>query len=199
MRLIVTADIPAEVRQELHAAWQPFGGLEESGEVFLKSAEPLSFIQIMGDALQWLSPLKVAATVFLAQLAKEAATDIYKHKQQIGRALMNAGAAPLRLVAVALKKARESSPRRPELVIGLPLPNEYFGTALSLPGNSEEEIVSLVARFVVRVQAIEQVIQAEISRGGPPLGRVEVVPKDTGGFLLRWVDQDFGTHEHEVP
>ena len=199
MRLIVTADILPDVRQELHAAWQPLGGLEEASEVFLKSAEPPSFIQIMGEALQWLPLLKVATTVFLAQLAKEAATDIYKHKQHIGRALTNAGAAPLRLVAAALKKARDSSPRRPGLFIGVPLPDDHFGTALSLPGDSEEEIASLVARFVVRVQAIEQLIQAEISAGRSPLGRVQVIPKGTEGFLLRWLDQEFGIHEHEVP
>jgi hypothetical protein len=199
MKLIVTADIPPDVRQELHDGWQPLGSLEQAGEVFLKSAEPPSFIQIMADALQWLSPLKVAATIFLSQLAKEAATDIYKNKQQIGRALANAAAAPLRLAAAALKRARESSLRPPGLVVGLPIPDDYFGTALWLPGDSEEDIAWLVARFVVRAQIIEQLIQAEISAGRLPLGRVQVIPTDTGGFLLRWVDQEFGQHEHEVP
>jgi hypothetical protein len=37
----------------------------------------------MGEALQWLSPLKVATTVFLSQLAKEAASDVYKNKAKI--------------------------------------------------------------------------------------------------------------------
>jgi hypothetical protein len=198
MKLIVTADISSDVRQELLIGWQSVGGLEQAPEVFLKSADAPSFIQIMGDALQWVTPLKVIATVFLSQLAKEAATDIYKNKQQIGRALANAAAVPLRRAAAALKRARDGSPQS-YLVIGLPILNEYIGTALALNANSEEEIALLIARFVVRAETIEQLIQSEISAGHPPLGRVQVIPTDSGGFLLHWIDQDFGNHEHEVP
>jgi hypothetical protein len=198
MRLIVTADIPSDVRQELLADWQSLGGLEQAPEVFLKSPEAASFIQIIGDVLQWVTPLKLVAIVFLSQLAKEAATDIYKNKQEIGRALTNAAAAPLRLAAAALKRARDSSPRS-YLVIGLPILDEYLGiVALSLDADSVEEMALLIARFVVRVETIEQLIQAEITAGRPPFGRVPVTPTDSGGFLLHWTDQNSESHKHEV-
>jgi hypothetical protein len=202
MRLIVTADIPSDVRQELLVDWEPLGYLEQAHEISLKSPEAPSYIQIMADALQWVTPLKVAATwvlsSFLSQLAKDAAKDIYQHKEQIGRALANAAAAPLRLAAAALKRARDRSPRC-SLAIGLPLPNEVTGTVVWLDPDSEEEIALLIARFVMRAETIEQLIQAEIAGGRPPLGHVQVVPTDSGGFLLRWMDRDGGIHEHEVP
>jgi hypothetical protein len=202
MRLIVTADIPSDVRQELLVDWQPLGRLEQAHEISLKSPKAPSYIQIMADALQWVTPLKVVATVFLSQflsqLAKEAATDIYKHKRQIGQALATAATAPLRLAAAALKRARDRSPRC-SLAIGLPLPNEVTGTALWLDADSEEEIALLIARFVVRAETIEQLIQAEITAGRPPLGHVQVIPTGSGGFLLRWMDWELGIHEHEVP
>lgn len=198
MRLIVTSDIPSGVRTTLYADWRPFGGLEHTSEVMLKSAEAPSLIQIIGDVSQWLTPFKVAATVFLSQLAKEAATDIYKNKQKIGLALANAASTPLRLVSAALKKAREKSPRRPGLVVGLPLPDECFGIILLLPDASEEEIALRMARFIVRVERIENIIGGEISGGHPPFHNVQVIPLETGGFLVSWIDQNSTVHEHEV-
>jgi hypothetical protein len=152
----------------------------------------------MADALQWVTPLKVVATVFLSQLVKEAATDIYKHKRQIGQALATAATAPLCLAAAALKRARNRSPRC-SLAIGLPLPNEVTGTVLWLTPDSEEEIALLIARFVVRVEAIEQLMQAEMVAEHPPLGHVRVIPADSGGFLLHWMDREGEIHEREVP
>jgi hypothetical protein len=198
MRLIVTTEIPSDVRQELLIDWQPLGGLEQGPEVSLKSPEAPSYIQITADALQWVTPLKVVATVFLSQLVKEAATDIYKHKHQIGQALATAATAPLRLAAAAVKRVRDRSPRC-SLAIGLPLPDEVRGTVLWLDADSEEEIALSIARFAVRAETIEQLIQAEITAGRPPLGHVQVIPTDSGGFLLRWMDQEGGIHEHEVP
>jgi hypothetical protein len=198
MRLIVTSEIPPNVRQELRIDWQPLGGLEQAKEISLKSPEAPSYIEIMADALQWVTPLKVVATVFLSQLVKEAATDIYKHKHQIGQALATAATAPLRLAAAAVKRARDRSPRC-SLAIGLPLPNEVTGTVLWLTPDSEEEIAVLIARFVVRAEAIEHLMQAEMAAEHPPLGHVQVIPTDSGGFLLRWMDREGVIHEHEVP
>jgi hypothetical protein len=202
MRLIVTTEIPPNVRHDLLVDWQPLGGLEQAPEISLKSPEAPSYIQIMADALQWVTLLKVAATLVLSsalsELAKEAAKDIYQHKEQIGRALLNAAAAPLRLATAAVKKARDNSPRC-SLAIGFPLPDEVMGTVLCLDADSEEEIALLIARFVVRAETMEQLIQAEIAAGRRPIGHVRIIPTDSGGFLLRWMDWDFGNHEHEVP
>ena len=198
LRLFVTDDIPESTRRELVDAWKDIGGLERAGVVFLRSAEPPSFIQIMGEALQWLSPLKVAATVFLSQLAKEAATEIYKNKAKIAEALAQAAAAPLRRAAASLKQARHQSPRHPRVVLGLSMPDDYFGTALSITHESEEEIAYLLASFVTKAEAIQQVIQAEIDAGRRPLGRVQVVPTGAGGLRLVWMDQQFGKHEREI-
>ena len=198
MRLLTTADIPGAVRQQLLDAWQPLAELQEGSQVRHKTAELSSFVQIMGEALQWLSPLKVAATVFLSQLAKEAATEVYKNKARIAAALAAAAAAPLRRAAAALGRARSDSPQKPEIVVGLPIPDDYFGTALTFPVDTEEEIALLLAQFVVRVERIQQVIAGEVSDGHPPLGRVQVIPNGSGGFLLRWIDQKFEKHEQEI-
>lgn len=199
LRLLVTDDIPESTRRDLVDAWEPIGGLERAGAVSLKSADPPSFIQIMGEALQWLSPLKVAAAVFLSQLAKEAATDIYKNKRKIAQALAQAGAAPLRRATAALKRARKESPRHPGLVIGLSIPDDYFGTALSIRHDSDEDIACLLAAFVTKAEAIEEVLQAELRAGRPPLGRVQVIPTVAGGFRLAWMDQQFAQHQREFP
>jgi hypothetical protein len=47
------------------------------------------------DAVDWLL-LKVAAMVFLSQLAKEAATDVYRNKAAIARALRDTRCATVR-------------------------------------------------------------------------------------------------------
>ena len=198
LRLLVTDDIPATTQRGLIDAWQDFGALEPAGVISLRSADPPSFIQIMGEAVQWLSPLKVAATVFLSQLAKDAASDVYKNKAKIAQALAQIGAAPLRLVAESLKRVRDESPRQPRIVLGLSIPDDYFGTALSITDHSEEEVAYLIAGFVMRAEVIQQLVQAEVDAGRPPLGRVQVMCSD-GGFKLVWMDQQSVEHQRGIP
>ena len=101
-------------------------------------------------------------------------------------------------LAAAIKRARDRLPRC-SLAIGLPLPNEVTETVLWLDADSEEEIAFSIARFVVRAETIEQLIQAEITAGRSPLDYVQAIPTDSEGFLLRWMDREVSLHKHEVP
>ena len=57
--------------------------------------------------------LKLAAGVFLPDsqinLRRNLPQDVYKHKEQLARAIAAAGAAPLRLAAASLKRIRNRS------------------------------------------------------------------------------------------
>ena len=198
IRAFFTPDIPSDVRQNLVDAWAPFH-LRSAGEIHRKGALDLpGFIKLIGEAADWL-PLKAAAAIFLSQLAKEAATDIYKHKAAIARALGEVAAAPIRTVAQSLLRARlDSGSAVPGVVLGLSIPNDFFGTSIDLDAMSEEEIAVVVSKFVTRAEEIEAIIKAEIVAGNPPMGSVLVSSASSGGFTLSWLDRSMKQHERQV-
>lgn len=132
IRAFFTPDIPSGIRQDLLDAWAPFD-LQSAGEIHRKGAFDLpGFIKLVGEAADWF-PLKAAATVFLSQLAKEAATDVYKHKAEVALVLSKGACAPIRVVARSLLRARlDSGPPVPGVVLGLSIPNDFFGTSIDL-------------------------------------------------------------------
>jgi hypothetical protein len=155
------------------------------------------FIQLMGEAIDWL-PLKIAATVFLSRLAQELASDAYRHKASVAKLLGETACAPIRVAAGGLVRARLDTPGQPGVVLGLSIPDDFFGTALSLDATSEEATAVLLTRFIASAQSIEDTIKAEVATGQRPMGRVMVIPVATGGFTLTWLDHSLKHHEKHV-
>jgi hypothetical protein len=98
----------------------------------LRSAEPPSWIKIFAEVAEWVTPFKVVATVFVSQLAKNAADDLWKNKAAIAAALRNASAAPLRKLAAALLRAKEKARPSTDVIVGLPIPDDSAGSITRL-------------------------------------------------------------------
>jgi hypothetical protein len=162
-----------------------------------RSAQSPEFVQLLSDAAQWFDPLKVAVTVFLSQLAKEAAKDVWKHKTKIAIALKDVAVTPLRVISSSISRLLISRPRGTlHITIGLPWPDNYFGAWMDITTSDEQQIAWIVANFVIHAERIQQAIQNEMNGDRRPSGAVSLTFQDDGSFLLRWMDsKDLQIHE----
>ena len=134
----MTEDIPASVREDCIRSIGNVIPVADSSTKSLRSAEPPSWIQFLADLLSWSTVIKVPATVFLAELAKEAAKDTWKNKERIAKALKQQGVEPLLKLSRALFKYCRASPRKTSVIIGFPFPDEDFGTGIAVEPETEE-------------------------------------------------------------
>ena len=165
-----------------------------------RSVDPPTIVQLVGDLSQWLLPLKIAVSIFLAQLAKEAAKDAWKNKSRIAEVLKEQACKPLKVLASAVASTkRRMGIANFRITIGLSIPDDIFGTVLLVEDNDEELIALLIAQFVDQLKDIEAIVKKEMSGPNSPVGQVSLLVQRDGSILVRWMgSQDLAIHEQIV-
>lgn len=193
-----TRDISESAVEELTEAIAGCGVRVERRELLHKMlGDTPSFVTVLSDILSWQTMLAVPATVFISQLAKNAADDVYKNKKKIAEVLSQTAVKPLRRISAALRKAAGSSSRNFVVQIGLPLPDDFRGTTLVLGGESEEQVAVELAFFVLNVEAIQGAVKDQVLAGGV-FGGVVVERTEGGSYVLKWCGQDGHPREFRI-
>jgi hypothetical protein len=156
----------------------------------LFSADPPGFIRLLADAIEWTLPLKVASGVFLGQLAKNMADDLWKNKVDVAKAMGSAAAFPIRKLVGAFEKAWKISRKSTTFAVGVPVSDDDFGATVTVPMNSTEDSAVTLAIFVHHAQEIEHTLRQHLSAGQKIVGPVQVRPEPGGSVLLVWMDRD---------
>ena len=172
--------------------------LEVNEPSFLASftADPPSFLQILGDALSWL-PLKAAATIYLAALAKRAGDATW---DRLASLFENNEVKPLADVAKTLEKAANSVNGKVTISVGLNIPDDHFGTVMPIKPDDPEKTAHELASFIAHVEQLSRAMQTEVESGYAPLGRAIIEPQDDGSLLVRWrARADDSYHELRIP
>ena len=199
---LTVCDISQQAQEELVAGLRPTLGVD-SGQLWMRaSTEGTAFIQLIGEASAWVTPLKAAAAAFLlpflAQLGKKTADHAWEKRERIKESLSNLAAAPLKKVASVLVGGTKSKPDA-ELVIGIPVPEKNWGTAITFRPADEEEVAWILALFVTKVEEIEAAMHEEVRGGHLPLGRAQLTLQEDGSFVVRWMDQvEHKRHERKI-
>ena len=166
--------------------------------MFRRSADPTltAFIQLLGDAAVWL-PLALVAKTYLSTLAKRAADATW---DRLAAHFNSNEMKPLADVATTLTIAAERVGGEVEIVFGLNIPDDHFGTAISIKSPEPEEVARVLASFIIHVEQLSKVMQAEVEAGRAPLGRAIIELQDDGSLLIRWQKQDdLSTRELRLP
>lgn len=166
MNLQTTFDVPARARKAFQAEVASLVEIDPSGVVMKDADGGPALIELLGQAVEWVTPFKIVATVFLSQLAKEAATDAWKNKAKMATLLAQAGCAPLRRFAEALASLRQSSRRAPRVSLGLSVTGIYFGAAFYFDDMSTEEAALAIACLGTYGERLEA-FSAPRGRRGP--------------------------------
>ena len=162
-----------------------------------RSADQLpQYIQLLGDHALW-AALAVPATVFLTSflqtLGRRAADATW---DGVAALLKKDKVKPLADVATALADAKRSGI---EIVVGLDIPDRYFGTVLRITADSAEDIALPLAVFVTRADELSAIMKAEVEAGRAPLGRALITLEEDGGLTVRWRCKNFAEHVMRIP
>ena len=141
LELTLTREFDAEaVRSKLGEYLR----VSEPKILFLRSAEPPAILQLLGDALAWL-PLKAAGAVYLSTLAKRSGDATWN----LWASRFNSNEVrPLANVAKTLAKAADSVNGKITILVGVNIPDDTYGTVISIEPDDPEEMARVLARIM---------------------------------------------------
>jgi hypothetical protein len=200
MLILATEDIPETQLGALSKEFRDLGGLElDESRAFHRSAEPPSWIAMFEQANVWILVLGSAAAVFLNELLKEAAKDTWRNKEAIARALAKPAVLPLRVAAAAIARFRGLANPRTSVDVGIPLPDDFFGTRLQLTGQSTDAIALELALFVQHCGAIQELLSEAEQGVGDVAGPVTLSLLGDGSMRIEWMDANLDPRTLTLP
>ena len=160
--------------------------------VIRRSVDPPSLVQLLGDATAWL-PLKAAAAVYLATLAKRAAEatwDKIANRNDVK---------PITDVATTLATAAERVDGEVTISFGLNIPSDYLGTVMFFESPDSEEVARALFCFIAHVEQLSTAMQAEVAAGREPAVSAVIELQDDKSLVVRWWTRDGRAHELQIP
>ena len=209
VQLFTNQAVPEDVHDDLRSELSKVLAVDNATVIHQRAYEVPSFIQIVLDAIHWVTPLKASAAFVLyhfhkflksyverlGEHAADATTKELTDRNQKLRNLLNKDEAePLRRVVFALADAAEQSAGNTVLRIGFPLPEDYFGILLIIQNSEPAHIAYVLALFVRQAEDIEKRIIEEIDKHGV-FGGVELQIDAEGQFTASWKDDEHKKRE----
>lgn len=193
MIISLSKDIPPAARAALTDRLRDHFGSDPqiTDAPLYRDGEASGLIRLIASALEWVTPFKAVALVFLGQLAKRAADDIWDSKALIFETLRQLSSSALTRLVAAIDECRRSTEVTPHIVVGLPFPDPKHGTEISFRPNDEAEIAFFVAHFVAKVELIEAQLAESTVAGNRPAGRIDLtLDASDGSFTAAWWDPE---------
>ena len=200
LRLVLTEKFTETDASEIRAALNRHLRVSKPWRYYRASIDPPSVIKLIGAAALWL-PLVTAATAFaksffstLGKRMADAAWDSLAARKE------HKDIKPLIDVVNTLVSAADHVEGRVYIDVGLDIPDDFFGTAISTESRDPLELARILSTFIVRAEKISDAVQAEIERGYKPLGPFVMELKQDGSVTIRWTAaSDSKTYEKHIP
>jgi hypothetical protein len=139
------------------------------------------------------APLSIAASAFLAQLAKRAADAVWDDPKRIWRSTLDGLGRltePLARVAQAVVKARRALRARTSFGLGIEIGSPSWPPMLWICPDDEAEVAWYLALLVANAEKIVSTLQEESAAGRSPLGPILLSATSSGALAMRWMDRD---------
>lgn len=200
MRALATSDVPLERLRELSRDLSPDFELEvDEHQVVLMSAGPPSWVTFLANADWLIKGLAASAALYVAEIIKEAAKETWRNRDKALAAGVAASKGITRL-ANSIANFRQSLSPRTKVLIGLPIPDDYFGTTLELIGLDPIDLELQIALFVHHLPALTALIRSESLEHGRVLGGVHLKLLQDSTLEVSWMDRDsFEQHRRVLP
>lgn len=158
---------------------------------FMRSVDPPSYILLLGSFLVW-KVLYPPAKAFLETLAKRAAEETWD------KIVNREEVKPLTDVATILVTAKDNIDGQVDIRVGLNIPDDNWGTEISITSTDPERVVYKLSNFIVHAESLSKAMQEEIAAGRSPFGPANIKIQKDGSLLVNWITQDGKTHEIKV-
>jgi hypothetical protein len=156
-------------------------------QTFMRSAEPPSWVQILGESSEWLQAFRTAAAVYVAEIIREAAKETWKNRNEIRIAITDATTALFRFASKIIE-LRKKLAARTVIDVGVPIPEKFYGIRFALPPSDDPTVVALdIALFVHYLPEVLQAIHDERIAEQAVAGIVLALRSD-GSLEMGWHD-----------
>lgn len=190
MKAIATSDIDHRVLVALRDDLCPDIELTlDDRSISLKSVEPPSWIQFFADGPWWLKALGAYAALYTAEIVKEGGKETWTERVKIASSAAATGDKILKL-AQSIANLRRSLPERSKLVLGLPVPDDYFGVRYELVAREEDLMAAEIALFVQYIPKIERLIEAEGLQSGKVTGAIMLLVCEDLTLKVTWMNRE---------
>ncbi len=200
MKLRITGDLPASLVERLRQDLAPLLPIVLDRTTVLQQSHLPPQVRLIGDRSEWMDSLKEPAGKLLARIAAAGGPDESKNKRRISEALSDASVEPLRKLAHTLCSVLvQDSQKSLHVGVGLAFPDSQHLSTLKLLSPDEELVAVALARFVSQLPDVELAIKEEYRGPRKPYGHVQLEVAESGGILLRWLDEkELNYHQREV-
>jgi len=148
-----------------------------------KSFDPPSWVHFFQDPHFWIETF-VGGLAF--EFAKAAAKVTWRQGGRVKLATIAGADAALREFVECVSILREHLGASTALRLGLPVPNDWFGTLLSLEGNDPDLLAAQVSLFLVHLPALEQLLEMHAAHSATGFF---LSLSDTGEMIVEWYDK----------
>jgi hypothetical protein len=178
-------NVPKQYSDQLMAAVPPSVDIRDGNQQFVRSVDGPSFINMLGDSIGWGKYLGDAAWTVASTLGGWALSHANKKLPEV---LRKAEAKVLLDLALTIHDIQVAS-GNVKVAIGFDLPDDRFGTAFSVQGDSVEDIAFKLAMCVNAAEKIEALVREETSIQ-KALGPILVSFDPVGAVQLKWMTQE---------
>lgn len=200
--IIYNQEVTEDVRIQLENDLRDTFHVSSSKTVYQHSATVPELVQILLEAATWKNGLGTAAAIFLKayleKLGNKAAESTWNLSVALAKILKDKSVASLKKVTDAIFRVRKSLSSRSRFIIGLPYPEDYHGTLLTIETNDREEVALVLALFAVEAEEIQNRLSQEVDET-QVLGAITLGIDDDGAFVATWMDHALQEHEIKIP
>jgi hypothetical protein len=159
LRIHSTSDISLTVLEEFNAQLpSEVRGEVASSQIFLRSADPPSWVTFLADADWWIKALAAWAALYAAEITKQAGKDTWRSRRELLAATRRLGSRITSTFARSVAALTSRLPARTSVRLGVPIPSDHFSTALELTGHDHHDIALDLAVFLVHLPGLMTLI-----------------------------------------
>ena len=172
--------------ESIHSELNKFFAVDKPLPLIRRSLDLIEFIILLGAAAEWLG-LRDAVKNYFMILAKHAGDATWNRLASLKQ---SKEVKPLVDVASTLTMAAKQVDGKAIIIIGIKIPDNNFGTGLSIQPINVECVIHDLASFIVHVEELSAAMQKEIEAGRVPLGPANIEIQDDGSLLVKWIGRD---------
>ena len=196
LQIQLTEEFPDQAAEQLK---QGLGKYLPAGELrrYMRLSGGLEpIIRLLGDLVVW-APITAAATAYFTRLAFRAADETW---DKITGGSNSKEVERLAAAVDELAKAVERVGGRATVAFGLPIPDDHFGTTISMEYGDREELARALALFVIHAGKIEKAMLAEVDAGRVPAAGAQIVfeTDERASIRWQWWDENDRPHIQEI-
>lgn len=186
---IASSGVQHSLVEELIAELRPDIEAEIYTSTFAyRSTDVPSWISFLATADWWVQALAAYATLYIAEIVKEAGKDTWKNRAKAVTAVRSVGNA-IRILASSIARLRSKLEPSSSVTVGIPVPDWVYTTDLKLSAEDEDELAVELALFVHHLPELEALIESEGLHQGAAVGWINLRILLDGSMEIQWMDK----------